>query len=51
MSVIGVLSVIFFIMISTIRDKNKCVTMIILILCVSWHVVPIKPVMLSQPFR
>ena len=36
MNSIGVLSVITFKMISMIRDKNKCLTIIISTLCMSW---------------
>ena len=36
MNSIGVLSVITFKMISMITDKNKCLTIIILTLCMSW---------------
>ena len=37
MNIIGVLSVITFKTISTIRDKKKWLTIIISTLCVSWH--------------
>ena len=43
MHIIGVLSVITFKTTSTIRDQNKCFTMIISTLCVSWHIFAESP--------